>query len=302
MRLNKNSLLYSFLRLLYIWVRFKRKSRNGVLIEIYSFIISYLKKFQVKNNMRPIYLNGEVSYITTTDNLKLSVNTDYNYPVGCGQLLEFYFDNDNSFEKTFIFPYLVENSVYLDVGANNGYYYALKVAKYRADINVVCFEPNLGLQKILLDNVKLNKLQNVSVSPFALGEQDCEMYLQASSGASGFLRQTCLRGCERVLVKALDGLYDATKRISYIKVDIEGLELSFLKGAKDTLIEHKPLILLEYDENLLIKNGNTTQKNLLDFMESIRYKVYLIKNSRDALCVHSQNLSILSDEIKVKLV
>ncbi len=49
----------------------------------------------------------------------------------------------------------------------------------------------------------------------------------------------------QVEVKTLDELIDATQKIDLIKIDVEGAEFGVLKGAKNTIIRNKPVIIFE---------------------------------------------------------
>ncbi len=59
--------------------------------------------------------------------------------------------------------------------------------------------------------------------------------------------------------------------IGYIKVDVEGHELEFLKGAKETIKYNKPTMVLEVNSGALVRAG-TSDKEVLDMIHSLGYK------------------------------
>jgi hypothetical protein len=58
------------------------------------------------------------------------------------------------------------------------------------------------------------------------------------------------------------------KKIDFIKIDTNGHELEILLGAKETILEARPLIFIESIEGKEYFNGNT-HENHCKFLESI---------------------------------
>lgn len=58
-----------------------------------------------------------------------------------------------------------------------------------------------------------------------------------------------------------------------IKIDIEGSEYKALLGAKNTIIEYKPIIFIEIHPKFLIHYEDTIQ-DIVNFVDAIDYKVY----------------------------
>ena len=70
-------------------------------------------------------------------------------------------------------------------------------------------------------------------------------------------------------------------KILVVKLDIEGAELFALKGGKKTIMEHKPIILMEVCSKH-IKNFNYTVNDIYNFFDKINYKpVAAIHNSQN---------------------
>ena len=71
------------------------------------------------------------------------------------------------------------------------------------------------------------------------------------------------------------------KKISFIKIDIEGAELFALKGALNTINKYKPIILMEICINH-IRNFNYNVKDIYYFFHKIDYvPIMAIHNSKN---------------------
>ncbi|MDY0009280.1 MAG: FkbM family methyltransferase, partial [Bdellovibrionales bacterium] len=57
----------------------------------------------------------------------------------------------------------------------------------------------------------------------------------------------------------------------FIKADIEGWELNMLKGAQKTLARYRPAVMIEINDDALVKAGASRQA-LIDFMQAQGYK------------------------------
>jgi len=142
---------------------------------------------------------------------------------------------------------IFRGSTVLDVGANVGnhsVFYALNGPR-----RVYVFEPNPRANALLRRTVDANGLHSVDLVHVDLG-------LAASPGSRYLctpdrnnLGKTLLRerGTVRVSVRPLDDL-PVEGRISFIKVDVEGMEMDVLEGARETLARHRPGLGVEVDD------------------------------------------------------
>jgi hypothetical protein len=60
------------------------------------------------------------------------------------------------------------------------------------------------------------------------------------------------------------------KRLDFLKVDIEGAEMLFLNGARDTLRKFKPTLLMEVD-GCLTEAFGVKPREIFDFISGIGY-------------------------------
>jgi FkbM family methyltransferase len=145
--------------------------------------------------------------------------------------------------------------VVIDVGANVGYYSVILGNLLRKDSKLLAFEPNPESFEALQNNIILNNLTE-SIQPlcFALGEVEdsFDLIIPINSGSSAASRmnlhpEESSTACKVVQLKLDDFLLKKypNRKIDLIKVDVEGGEFGFIKGALTTISNHKPVLFLE---------------------------------------------------------
>lgn len=149
------------------------------------------------------------------------------------------------FEKQTLISSVVQSgTVFYDVGANVGFYSLLAATLVEAAGRVFAFEPlptNIGYLK---RHLALNGVANVEVLELAIGEQDGTGLFAPES--TGFMGRLSGAGTLSVQIAALDSLLNGGRLVppNYIKMDIEGSELSALHGAQKCIQRHRPIIFL----------------------------------------------------------
>ena len=152
---------------------------------------------------------------------------------------------------------------FVDVGANFGWYTCIfsKLASHNG--KVVAIEPSPDNLKYLEDNIQENNLKNVLLERVAVGEKEENLLLykalDSNPGAHSLIKNTPFQGKEGltypVKVKSLDSILFNVNKINLMKMDIEGYEITALKGGLETL---------KRVENLLIEFSPHLWKNPLD--------------------------------------
>ena len=162
---------------------------------------------------------------------------------------------------------------FCDVGANIGIYSVL-ATKTKHDLFVHAFEPLPEARQALTDNLKANgTLSRVKIEPFALSDTDGSASLYMPDAGHGLLETSAslesgfknVATSIEVQVKTLDNL-NFPSTLSVIKVDIEGHETAFLRGAAKTLSEDRPLIFAE-----MLGGASKHFFNLSKFMRDLEY-------------------------------
>lgn len=181
-------------------------------------------------------------------------------------------------ESTFVANNVNEGAVFVDVGANIGYFSMLAATKKAC--KVLAIEPAPRAYDMLRRNVEHNMLGEI-IEPFgvALGCREHTARFVCSLGPKNHIEYH-VDNVHRELstinvdVTTLDNLLKDRKqidRIDVIKVDIEGAEYAFLQGAINTLETFKPIVMMEIEEHRLVK-FNATANNIFKYMNDLGYK------------------------------
>jgi len=168
--------------------------------------------------------------------------------------------------------YLLNNiksdSVFVDVGANFGYYSCLVAKRIESGKGgkVFSFEANRNAFAFLEKNISLNWIDSsgVSLNCIALSEKEGEVQFKAYKyrfGGSQIVdyaeNSDDLNEAEVVTVKTtrMDQVLGQQK-VDFIKIDVEGAEFKVLKGAEN-IIKNNPNIklLIEWNNDQFTQHG-----------------------------------------------
>ena len=151
-----------------------------------------------------------------------------------------------------VFLRLVQaGSTVLDVGANTGLF-SLLAAQRAPGVRVHAVEPVPRVFQMLEDNVRSNRLQNVTCHRLALGDHEgtVSMYVPREDVP---IMASLLPGwrtdseCVEVESQTLDQLVArlGLGAVDVLKIDAEGAETLVLSGARDTLSALRPFVVCE---------------------------------------------------------
>ena len=174
----------------------------------------------------------------------------------------------------------------IDVGAYTGIY-SLAGAISGATL-IKSFEPNLMLKEYLLRNIKVNKMEDkIKVISNAVGDVAERITMFAPAGTffpKGKLTGTGVtakslnrRQQPKSLVPLLDTFCTTLDsevttsqmaQIRAIKIDVEGMELEVLRGAKEILTHTRPLLIVEALDN-------AAEVEIRSFLNTVGYTKYL---------------------------
>ncbi len=147
-----------------------------------------------------------------------------------------------------------KNTLAIDVGANIGNH-SLFIKSFLADY-LIAIEPNPDVLPVLQSNLR-NNINDFTIYKCAVGENEGtgEMTMPENADNNiGMAKVVCDDSSSgAVKISTIDTLVDEWKgtynnydcNISLIKIDVEGMELSVLKGAQKTIEKHRPHIFAE---------------------------------------------------------
>ncbi len=166
-----------------------------------------------------------------------------------------------------------DGGAFLDVGANIGFY-SLVLAASRPAVEVIAFEPNPKNFELLRQNVRVNRFPQVKCEPLALSDVEgtTALYLSASDMSASLESDFDAHptATVRVNTTTLDD-YLACHPVAadlVVKVDVEGHEESFFRGARRSATSLKPDFITE----VTFDHGGET----VTFLQDTGYRFYQI--------------------------
>jgi FkbM family methyltransferase len=201
-----------------------------------------------------------------------------------------------------MFLFEIEKPLILDIGANLGAY-SIPLAKTLQAIGgkVMAFEPQRIVYYQLCANVILNRLDNYYPIYSAVGESKGEVEIpeidydsNANVGAFSIDKKYReLHGIEDSMKKfytkvpliSLDNI-EVEKSPALIKIDVEGYELSVLKGATNFLerTNYPPLLFEAWNFDWFTKG----KEELLAYVQKLGYEITMFGTS-DYIAQHPKN-------------
>ena len=134
------------------------------------------------------------------------------------------------------YKYVNDFSIAVDVGANVGFWSVPLSDKFK---KVISFEPIAQVYECLVENTK--NLSNIKLNNFALGSENKNVNMVFDSSNTG---NSYIDGNPgNIKVKKLDDSF--MPKFGLIKIDCERHELEVLKGAVNTLLKYKPIVVVE---------------------------------------------------------
>lgn len=151
------------------------------------------------------------------------------------------------FLRDFLIAAHSNQGVFLDIGANTGKH-TLFMTRHAKQIHA--FEPWEPVLRKLRRNIEINRLNNIVVHPFGLGNVNSKQTFyrppDTNLGMGSFVKEFAstyspadqleIRIGDKVLEKA------GVAAVALIKMDIEGFENPALKGLKRTLVKFRPVV------------------------------------------------------------
>lgn len=146
------------------------------------------------------------------------------------------------------------NPILFDVGANNGSYTRLLIDYFNKEAKIFSFEPSFQTYKNLEANVAAT---NVFLFNFGFGEKNSTFTLYSDkegSGLSSVYNRRLLHlkiemsFSEEIEIKTIDSFCEEQKinKVDFLKIDVEGHEMSVLKGACN-LLEKRKIQFIQFE-------------------------------------------------------
>ena len=190
----------------------------------------------------------------------------------------------------FIESTLRPGDVFIDVGAHVGYFTLLASRRVGTTGRVLSIEPNPSTLDQLQQNIERSRLPNVQVEHTACGEsrEVVRLYLHTATNSSMASLSTANAtggGAVDVPCTTLDQLCRerGLARVNVVKIDVEGAELSVLRGMKEIMRDSRPIIVIELEPQLLEGFG-TPLDSVLNLLGECDYSLSQLGGHFNYVC------------------
>jgi len=222
-----------------------------------GFLRKYSIKFLVDN-----FLNKDSHSSTTVPSKVVKIsNIPFKFYFDALSNLSKFVGKDDRVEINFLKDNLPDDFVFIDIGANNGFYTQMLLAEHKNKTvgKIISIEPNPLMCERILENISLlgkEVIQNkklYDIENCAVGESNEKAYLDQSLGYGQARLSKKSEGNITVNTRPLLDIINSRmiSKIDCLKIDVEGYEMNILKpffmNAPSSLYPNK--IVIEYTHN-----------------------------------------------------
>lgn len=175
---------------------------------------------------------------------------------------------------------LKPGDVFVDIGANIGYFTLLAAAIVGEKGHVYAFEPNLSNCELIRENIALNQYLNVTLFPYAVAESRQTLnYYGESINSNGQVSDISddHEGLDKVEAVALDEMLLDSGTITVVKMDIEGAEARAFRGMSQIIDKFRPTIFTEFSPHLLNHVSHVKPEAYLASLQE-HYDIYVLES------------------------
>ena len=200
-------------------------------------------------SVRACYQREKFDFVADIDGVKYEGNV--------GNFVDYHIFYFGAYEKPNLFllrdlmrTVYAGQGTFIDIGANTGQH-SMMISRYSKEVHA--FEPWEPVLKRFRRMVQNNGFKNISIHAYGLGDENSKKpffkpdasNLGTGSFVEGFKSGNSLEG-ELEIQKGDDAFAkEHITSVSVIKMDIEGYEKLALKGLRNTLEKHRPIMLFE---------------------------------------------------------
>ena len=204
-------------------------------------------------------------------------------------------------ETEFLCAVLRPGDVFVDVGANIGYFSLLASRLVGASGSVLAFEPERDNYRLLEANCRLNDCANIRCFEAALGEENASgtLYLnELNRGDHSLYPEQAGRAGQDISIVNGSRLIGASHpRVDCIKIDTQGAECDVVAGLRELIAASAAgLVMIIEFSPLHLRQAGTSGRVLLDLLADHDWRMYLMDEAAQGLLpVSAQQVRSLSD-------
>jgi FkbM family methyltransferase len=197
--------------------------------------------------------------------------------------------------------------IFVDAGANVGWYTCLYGKLAGASGKVFAFEPEPTNYATLCRNITLNKLTNVKAFQAAVGSElgilNLNLGHKSNPGSHSLLSGHYTRGSIKVDIITLDDSIlpklKPEQWIDLLKIDVEGFEYDSFRGAGIVLSRTKNVVM-EYSPELM-KRGNRNPEALIELILASGFKMRRFRHGASPESVTKDQVLEIDDQADLLL-
>lgn len=215
----------------------------------------------------------------TNEGIKVKLNTQEALTLGI-----VYLGTINKYETKILKTIIKPGDVVIDIGAYVDGWYTLLAAKLAGNKgHVFAFEPHPIYFQRLKENVQLNQFTNVTLERLGIfNKNGSSTFYEAQFGSSIIKSQvvamTKIKPKEITIQTTTLDAYIKSKNIrhvSLIKIDVEGAEMSVIKGGNRLLqSKNAPDLVVEVFD-IQLRRGGSSEAKLLSYLKRLGYIPYM---------------------------
>jgi FkbM family methyltransferase len=181
-------------------------------------------------------------------------------------------------------PLLRPGAVFVDVGANIGYFTLLAASLVGDRGQVVAFEPNPENRALLERSIQENGFTNTNLHPYAVDEvaRTLQLYPTEASSLSLVLAECSSHAVPEktqprtVQTVVLDDFLAGLDRLDIVKIDTDGAEPRVLRGMRGLIEKHQPVIFTEFFPEGYRLISNRTAESVLEELLDLGYEWFVM--------------------------
>jgi len=178
-----------------------------------------------------------------------------------------YMYNEIFVKKIYEFKNKNNIPIIIDCGANIGLSVIYFKQKY-PESNIIAFEPDQKIFKILTENISSGNLKNILLLDQALSASSGEAYFQANGSDGGRITTEDTQNIKIKTTRLSDYL---TNKVDFLKIDIEGSETEVLEECSG-LLKNVDNLFVEYHS---FKNKEQSLDRILKILQESGFRYYI---------------------------
>jgi FkbM family methyltransferase len=170
----------------------------------------------------------------------------------------------------------------VDIGANIGHHSVVYSKAVGPSGCVLSFEPQTRIFEVLCANLCINACWNVRPFHAAVGDHTgftrmwaVDYDRQDNFGALGISKIPRHQNGELVAIYEMDHLLPAwgVGRVDFVKIDVQTYELFVLRGAVETLKQHRPILFVEISPTWMQRINEYDFREIYSSLSELDYQI-----------------------------